>query len=116
MVAKNRTPETITRPNGRLAAIRELLERDSLCRGIVSYLISHSEAADTARGIAEWWVNSAVSRTADALARLEAVGVVRAYPVHDSTSVYAYTQNRFLRQRLLHYFQETSGLAETPPR
>jgi hypothetical protein len=94
-------------------AIRALLERDALCRAIVCYLVSHSEAADTARGIAEWWVNSAVSGTADALLRLEALGVVCAYPVHDATTVYAYTKNPLLRQSLRHYVDEAFRMAET---
>lgn len=64
------------------------------------YLDLHSDAADTARGIAEWWIRRDVVATAQALARLLEFGVVDSYPVQDATSVYTYTKNRLLRQSL----------------
>src|SRR5262249_31345306 len=99
----------------KLTAIRALLERDSLCRAIVSYLVRHTEAADTARGIAEWWIHGAVAATADALSRLEALGVVCTDAVHESTSGYAFTKNPLLRESLRHYVNAAGRLAETQP-
>ena len=86
-----------------------------LCRAIVSYLVRHTEAADTARGIAEWWVHGGIAPTVDALARLEALGVVCTYPVHESTSVYAFTKNPLLRQSLRQYVEDAGPVAETQP-
>ena len=99
----------IARANGRLAAIRELLDRDRVCLQIVRYLLDHSEAADTARGIAEWWIKRDVSRTAEALSRLEEHGIVGSHQVQDTTSVYAFTKNQILRDTLRHY---VDGLSE----
>jgi DNA-binding FrmR family transcriptional regulator len=90
----------IARANGKLAAIRELLDRDHVCLDIVRYLLGNGEAADTARGIAEWWINREVSRTSEALTRLQALGVVRSYLVQDATSVYGLTKNPLLRDTL----------------
>ena len=91
---------TIPRSISRLAAIQELLERDTVAAEVVRYLDLHSDAADTARGIAEWWIRRDVVATAQALARLLEFGVVDSYPVQDATSVYVYTKNRLLRQSL----------------
>lgn len=99
----------IARANGKLAAIRALLDRDQVCLDIVRYLLEHSEAADTARGIAEWWIKRDVSRTAEALSRLQEHGVVRCHVVQDATSVYAFTKNPILRDTLRHY---VDGLSE----
>ena len=77
-----------------------MLDRDHVCLEIVRYLLGHGEAADTARGIAEWWINRDVSRTAEALSRLQELGVVRAYLVQDATSVYGFTKNPLLRDSL----------------
>lgn len=90
----------IPKSKGRLAAIKELLERDTIAAEVVRYLDRHSDAADTARGIAEWWIRRDVGATAQALAELLAFGVVDSYPVQDATSVYAYTKNRLLRHSL----------------
>jgi hypothetical protein len=90
----------MARANGKLAAIRELLDRDHVCLDIVRYLLGNGEAADTARGIAGWWINSDVSRTAEALTRLQELGVVRSHLVQDATSVYSFTKNPLLRETL----------------
>ena len=77
-----------------------MLDRDHVCLDIVRYLLGNGEAADTARGIAEWWINRDVSQTAEALTRLQALGVVRSYLVQDTTSVYGFTKNPHLRDTL----------------
>lgn len=69
------------------------------------YLIRNSEAADTARGIAEWWINRDLPSTQEALVKLLECGVIRSHPVQDSTFVYAYTKNPILRQTLARYVQ-----------
>jgi hypothetical protein len=93
----------IARANGKLAAILSLLDHDDVCLEIVRYLVEHTEAADTASGIADWWIKRDVSRTADALGRLRAHGIVRSSLVQDATSVYALTKNPVLRETLRHY-------------
>lgn len=99
----------IPRSIGRLAAIKELLERDTVAAEVVRYLDLHSDAADTARGIAEWWIRRDVVATAQALARLLEFGVVDSYPVQDATSVYTYTKNRLLRQSLNQWLKALMG-------
>jgi hypothetical protein len=99
----------IRRPHSKLTAIRELIESDEVCADIVRYLVSHTEAADTARGIAEWWIGRDVAQTADALSRLQAYGVVRSYPVQDATSVFAFTKNPILRDTLRQYVRGLSA-------
>lgn len=93
----------VIRPNSKLLAIRQLLDRDDVCLDIVRYLVSHSEAADTIRGIAEWWIKRDVARTAQALTKLQEHGIVRSYLVQDATSVYAFTKNPLLRETLRQY-------------
>lgn len=90
----------IPRSNGRLAAIKELLERDTVAADVVRYLDRYSDAADTARGIADWWIRRDVAATSQALKKLLEFGVIDAYPVQDAISVYSYTKNQLLRQSL----------------
>lgn len=91
---------------GRVTALRDLLACDPVCREIVQYLMRNNEAADTARGIAEWWIQRDVSSTSAALSKLQACGVVRSYAVQDNTVVYAYTKKAVLRQSLARDLQE----------
>jgi hypothetical protein len=100
----------IARGSSRLRSIRELLDGDDICRDIVHYFIRHSEAADTASGIAEWWINRDVAQTARALTKLRESGVVRSHLVQDATSVYAFTKNNLLRKTLRQY---VDGLPST---
>ena len=88
-------------------ALRELLGRDAVCREIVQYLMRHNEAADTARGIAEWWINRDVPSTRQALQRLQECGVVQSYFVQGDTFVYAYTKRAVLRQSLARFLDQT---------
>jgi hypothetical protein len=97
-----------------MATIRELLDRNPICLEIVRYFSRHTEAADTARGIAEWWIQRDLPGTAEALAQLERCGIVRSYPVQDATSVYAYTKNPLLRQTLQHYVAVAARTAAEP--
>ena len=83
----------------RLGAIRELLARDPVCGEIVTYLSRHTQAMDTAPGIAEWWIHREVPPTEEALLKLLQHGVVRSFVV-GSARVYAYTKNPHLRQTL----------------
>ena len=92
-------------PSGRATAIRDLLSRDPVCLDIVHYLIRNTEAADTARGIAEWWIRRDFGSTQEALLKLQECGVVQSYAVQDNMFVYAYTKNPILRQSLARYLQ-----------
>lgn len=78
-----------------------------MCREIVQYLMRHNEAIDTARGIAEWWINRDVLSTRQALLKLQACGVVQSYIVQGDTFVYAYTRRAVMRQSLARYLQAT---------
>ena len=96
-------------------AIRELLERDATSLEIVRYLVRHNDAADTARGIAEWWIRRDVPSTSEALVRLEKYGVVRSHLVQDATTVYVYTKNPLLREGLRQYVETMrNGTAMEP--
>jgi hypothetical protein len=88
-------------------ALRELLGRDAVCREIVQYLTRHNEAIDTARGIAEWWINRDVAATRDALSKLQEHGVVQSYIVQGETFVYAYTKRAVVRQSLARYLRDS---------
>ena len=92
-------------PSGKATAIRDLLARDPVCLEIVQYLVRNTEAADTARGIAEWWIKRSLASTQDALLKLEEFGVVQAFAVQDSTFVYAYTKNPILRQSIARHLR-----------
>jgi hypothetical protein len=88
-------------------ALRELLGRDVVCREIVQYLMRHNDAADTARGIAEWWIDRDVPATQRALSKLQECGIVQSFIVQGETSVYAYTKKAVVRQSLARYLRET---------
>jgi len=88
-------------------ALRDLLGRDGVCREIVQYLMRHSEAVDTARGIAEWWINRDVPSTRLALLKLQECGVVQSYIIQGETVVYAYTKHAVVRQSLARYLRDT---------
>ena len=90
---------------GKATAIRDLLAREPVCLEIVQYLARNSEAADTARGIAEWWINRNLASTQDALLKLQEFGVVQSFAVQDSTFVYAYTKNPILRQSIARHLR-----------
>jgi len=92
-------------PSGRATAIRDLLARDPVCLAIVHYLTRNSEAADTARGIAEWWIRRDLASTQEALLKLHEYGVVQSYAVQDNTFVYVYAKNPILRQSLARYLE-----------
>ena len=78
-----------------------------VCREIVQYMMRNTEAADTARGIAEWWIDRDVPSTRLALLKLQECGVVQSYIVQGETFVYAYTKRAVVRQSLARCLQET---------
>jgi hypothetical protein len=100
--------------HGSATSLRDLLARDPVCCDIVRYLMRHTDAADTARGIAEWWIGRDLAATQDALLKLQACGVVRSHVVQERTFVYAYTKRAVLRQTLARYLQGTSVLTAGP--
>ena len=91
--------------NDRLAAIHRLLDTDPVCLQIVAYLTRNTEAADTAQGIAEWWIRTEHRPTALALRALLEHGVVRSMSVPNATSVYGLTRDPSLRKNLVEYVQ-----------
>ena len=90
-------------------SLRDLLAREPVCRDIVDYLMRNTDAADTARGIAEWWIRRDLAATQDALMKLQACDVVQSYIVQDNIFVYAYTKRAVLRQSLARHLQATSA-------
>lgn len=89
-----------------------MLDLDEACLDIVCYFIRHGDAADTARGIADWWIKRDVAQTAEALTRLREHGIVHSHLVQDVTSVYTFTKNPLLRETLRQYVH---GLSSTRP-
>jgi len=83
--------------------LRDLLAHDPVCRDIVQYLMHNNDAADTARGIAQWWIRRDVVATQEALMKLQDLGVVQTHVVQDRTFVYAYTKRSVVRQSLARY-------------
>jgi hypothetical protein len=76
--------------------IRDLFARDPVCVAIVSYLFVNNLAADTAQGIADWWIDREVNATEAALETLAAHGIVRRHRIQTSL-VYTFTKNARLR-------------------
>jgi hypothetical protein len=93
----------------RKKAIRQLLDHDAVCAAIVRYLVRHTEAADTARGIAEWWIDESFEATDQALQKLLEQRVVRCHVVQDDKTVFSYTRNELLRQSLDFWAHSTNG-------
>jgi hypothetical protein len=87
--------------------LRDLLAHDPVCRDIVQYLMHNNDAADTARGIAQWWIRRDVVATKEALMKLQDLGVVQTHVVQDRTFVYAYTKRSVVRQSLARYLDGT---------
>ena len=106
----------ITRQHNKITAILELLDGDHICREIVRYFVRHSAAADTASGIAEWWIQRDIGRTAQALTKLREHGVIRSHLVQDAMSVYTLTRNLLLRETLRQYVDGLSTATSTEHR
>lgn len=88
--------------------IRELLDRDPVSFAIVAYLSRHTQAMDTARGIAEWWIHMELRPTQEALAKLLDLGALICQST-GTTSIYSYTRDLKLQRWLLHYVDQTDG-------
>jgi hypothetical protein len=69
-----------------------------VCLEIARYLVRHPQAADTVRGVAQWWVRRAMPTTEAALRRLADCGVVSAYTMAGTATIYAYTKDPALRE------------------
>ena len=96
----------------RVKGIRALLDGDLVCREIVDYFVRHSEAADTASGIAAWWINRDLAQTASALTKLREHGIVRSHLVQEMTSVYTLTKSRVVRDTLRQYVEQSRSAVE----
>jgi hypothetical protein len=108
-IDRMRERTAITRVARQTDAIRQLLESDAVCQDIARYLVQHTEAADTARGIADWWVNRDISATERALVKLLDLGVMRLYLAHGPACVYAYTTDAGLRTVVSRVVQPIAG-------
>jgi len=104
-------PRRDIEPSVGFSALRDLLDEDPVCGEIVTYLSHHTEAMDTARGIAEWWIKREVRPTEDALQKLLRHGVVRSFVV-GATRVYAYTKDPLLRGKLSDCLSSLGSRAE----
>jgi hypothetical protein len=102
----------IGRLERRLTTIRQLLERDAVCAAIVRYLAFHTDAADTARGIADWWIHESVGTTERALQKLLDRRIVRCHVIQDDKAVFSYTRDPLLRQSL-DFWARTGGRFDT---
>jgi hypothetical protein len=102
--------------NDRLAAIQRLLDSDPLCLQIVTYLTRNTEAADTAQGIAEWWIGADPRQTARALRVLLEHGVVRSISTPNTASVYAFTRDAALRKSLAGHVHGLPERLDASPR
>jgi hypothetical protein len=74
-------------------------EIERIAQEIESYLIRHRDAADTALGIARWWLgqpnaNTALPRVESALERLVRRGIVVSRVLADGNRVYSAAVDR----------------------
>jgi hypothetical protein len=97
------------RPHDR--AVRALLLSDAVCEDIAIYLHHHRSAVDTARGVAEWWIDRDPRSTENALSKLLEHGVVKSY-AHGSVRIYGYTKDREVRRAIAAYVKASNGRAE----
>ncbi len=80
---------------GILATISEI----PICRKIVTFFLRNVKATDTARGVAEWWVQEDLQATQDALDRLVEIGIVLVR-TRGGRNFYSFTEDRVLQQSL----------------
>ncbi len=92
------------------AAVRALLRGDATCEDIATYLHHHPSALDTARGVAEWWVDRDARSTENALSKLLEHGVVVSY-AHGAVRIYGYTKDRDIRRAVAAHVKSVSGSA-----
>ncbi len=95
--------------NHKIEEIIAILEQDPVCAKIVAFFLEHPFAMDTARGIAEWWIQETLEGTQDALHRLVSCGVVivRTYA---NINLYSFTTNKRLQAKLQEYFYQRDEL------
>lgn len=96
--------ETFKSAPAALATIQEI----PICRKIAVFLLRNSEAADTVRGIAEWWIQEDVQVTQMALDRLLEAGVVRVHSTGGMT-FYSLSEDRVVRRTLRKMLRQSSG-------
>lgn len=86
-----------------------------LCRKIALFLLRNSGAADTARGIAEWWIQEDLQATQMALDRLLEAGIVRVRSKGGMT-FYSLSGNRTSRRCLRKMLRQSVGDGRNRPR
>jgi hypothetical protein len=97
--------------NGDGRMIDDLLRGDPVCEEIVIYLRGHTRAGDTARGIAEWWIDRDPRVTEEALDKLMLVGVVQAHG-YGPARVFGYTKDRHIRRVVAHHVRSLKSEPE----
>ena len=91
--------------------MRALLRSDALCADIATYLHHHRSALDTARGVAEWWVDRDPRSTENALSKLLEHGVVTSY-AHGAVRIYGYTKDRDIRRAVAAHVKSAGRAAQ----
>jgi hypothetical protein len=90
--------------NHKINAVISILEQYPVSKKIVAFFLEHKFAMDTARGIAEWWIQADLEETQEALQHLVDCGVVivRTYA---TINLYSFTTDAQLQAKLRTYFQ-----------
>ncbi|RMF88288.1 MAG: hypothetical protein D6736_10885 [Nitrospinota bacterium] len=91
--------------NHKFQEILTVLERCPLCAKIVAFFLRHKAAMDTARGIAEWWVQEDLETTQEALHRLVACRVV-IMRTYSGINLYSFTTDPEIQEKLEEYFRQ----------
>lgn len=83
--------------------IVSLVEQYPLCAEIVLFFLEHTSAMDTAKGIAEWWLQRDLEATQEALHLLVSSGAV-VVKTYAGINLYSFTTNTRLQTKLQAYF------------
>ena len=98
-----------------MPTLASTLRENTLCDQIFRFLMEHENAMDSARGIADCWVDSDEVSVRSALDSLIGCGVVRAHLL-SSGALYGLTRSPEARAWLRATFASGGGRPESPPR
>ncbi len=90
--------------------IVSILEKYPLCSKIVTFFLERNFAMDTAKGIADWWLEKDLEATQEALNQLVSCGVV-ILRTYSGINLYSFTNNPRLRAKLKEYYNNLKGEA-----
>ena len=94
-------------------SITTTLSHSLLCRRILRFLLQNSDAMDTSRGIASWWLQCDEMAARTAIDQLLACGVLVVHTL-SSGSVYGLTQDRQVRKWLAQMYTRDFGERAEP--